>query len=159
MAYAPLDPSLALQAAVHEALTTHPATIAAFQALAANAADVPRVYDTAPVDQNQKVPTALFPYFTIGEDQIVPDTPGITDECFVDVKAWSRPTQPVSYAELKTLLNAARIALDQPLQIAGFNTITWRLHGSPPPRKEPDGVTRRGVLTFVYLVSPAALQA
>lgn len=152
MASLALDPSLPLQAAVFKALSTHPAMIAAYQALAKNPADVPRVYDTVPLGQAGQVNTALFPYHTIGEDQIVPDTPGLVDEAYVKVEAWSRTTD---YGEVKALGGAARLALAAYLEVAGFRTITWRFHTSMPPRKEPDGLTRRFTLTVAYLLIPA----
>jgi hypothetical protein len=148
------SPSLPLQAAVYNALMSGPAVVEAFQALQANAADTPRVFDTVPTGPDGQI-TALFPYLVIGLDQIVPHTPQITDEAIVSVEVWSRPVVDVDFGEMKTLEGAVRDTLSVCLPVARFQTSTWRFHGSIP-RKEPDGITRRQILTMSYLLTPAA---
>jgi hypothetical protein len=151
----PLDPGESLQLAVFAALTGSPDVIAAFQALAKNPAPVPRVYDTPPPGTPVQF-TAVFPYFTIGEDQIVPDAPQVTDWAYAKVDIWSRSPD---FLEAKTLAGAARRALSGRLVIQGFNTVTWRVHPSPPARRQPDGLTRLVTLTVAYLLCPAAIPA
>lgn len=146
------SPSYALQLAVVGTLTADPRLVAFFAALTPSGP--PRFYDTVPAGPNGEL-TGQFPYGTLGEDQIVEHVRQITDEAYVRVDLWSRPTNPVDYGELKTLEGLVRDALSQPLEVAGFQCPTWRFHGSIP-RKEPDGVTRRQMLTMCYLLTPAA---
>lgn len=147
------SPSLPLQAAIYAMLTTGPKVVAAFKALQANPADMPRVYDTVPTGPDGQI-VGTFPYIVIGEDQIVPKTAQLTDEAFAKIEIWSRPVVAVDFGELKTLEGAARDTLSDYIPIEGFQTVTWSFHGSIP-RKEPDGITRRQILTMAYILAPA----
>jgi hypothetical protein len=148
------SPSYALQAASFATLTTDPRLVAFFQALPPPLNDAaPRVYDTVPANPDGQI-VAKFPYITIGEDQIVEKVPQITDEAYCHFEIWSRPVAAVDYGEAKTIEGLVRGALSQPMDVAGFQTSTWRFHSSLP-RKEPDGVTRRIILVMCFLLTPA----
>lgn len=139
------SPDLALQKAVFAVLGAAAGLAAAFPG-----GDV-RIYDegAVPADPTTGVITATFPYLTIGGDQIVPKTPQISKDAFAKIEAWSRATD---YGEAKAILGAAEDALSSAIDLQGFNTVTWNSHGAMY-RKEPDGVTRRGILTIAYTIA------
>ncbi len=98
---------------------------------------------------------ALFPYVTIGEDQIIGHTNQATDpsEIWVKVEVWSRP-QPRNWGECKLIAGAVRAALDAPIAMSGHAVIAHTFH-NVLFRKEPDGLTRRAIVTQRYLTGPA----
>lgn len=145
------SPALAIQTAVFATLSTHPAMVEAYQALSNPGA--PRIYETDAVPADAGKITAKFPYTTIGDDEIVGDAPQLTDEAYVKVESWSRTTDN---AEVKTLDDAVRVALSDPPDLAGHRVITWRFKNSLFT-KEPDGLTRRAITTFIWLTQPAVV--
>lgn len=142
------DPSLALQQAIFAALTAD-ADVAAFFVPAQ-----PRVYDHVPTGRDGKI-TATFPYFTIGDDQVIGHTNQAIDpsEIFAKIEVWDR-TATGSRLLLKGLVGAARAALCVNLQLAGHSVITNAFHGALY-RREADGVTDRAILTIRYLTQPS----
>lgn len=142
------DPAAALEAGVYAALTAAPAMIAAF-------GGAPRIFDDVPVDPaTGTVATALFPYCTIGDDQLVGQTNQNTDvtEAFVKVETWSRGP---SFAEAKAIAAAVRAALDAAIPLAGHDVVTHVFHGAQM-RREPDGLTRRVITTIRFQTVPSA---
>lgn len=139
------DPAYAIQKAVRAALIAHPDVITAF-------GGAPQVFDTVPVDSVGKV-IAAFPYLTIGEDQVIGQTNQTFDisEIFVKVDVWSRATD---YGEAKLLAGAVRTALDVLLDLEGHTVSTHTFHDAIY-RREPDGLTRRAVITLRYQTTPA----
>lgn len=99
-----------------------------------------RVYDSVP-------PGATFPYVTLGDCQVLPDKAECVDgvEVSVQVDAWSRA---VGYGEAKTIGAAIVAALDdRPLTVDGFNVTVFELESARYLR-DPDGLSRHGVITF-----------
>lgn len=132
------DPSLELQAAI----------VAALKASGALPAVVGgRVYDAVPTG-------AAFPYVTLGDIQVLPDKSGCIDgaEVYPQIDVWSRA---VGYPETKTIAKAILAKLDdQPLTVAGFNTVVFEVQGVQYLR-DPDGLTRHAAITFHGILTPA----
>lgn len=128
------DPTLELQAAMVMALKG--ASIAGS-----------RIYDVVP-------PSAVFPYVTLGDVQVLPDKADCIDgvEVFPQVDVWSR-TQ--GYGEVKTIVKAIMDALDdQPLTLTGFAVVVFE-HQSTQYLRDPDGLTRHAAITFRGLIQPS----
>lgn len=132
------EPSLALQKAVRDRLVGD----AAVAALVAG-----RVYDTVPA-------APVFPYVTIGEDQVLDDGNSCADgwQATVTVHVWTR--QPPGFPPAKQIAGAVRNALAVPLTIAGFFTVSG-LHRDTLSLRDPDGLTSHMVQAFEYLIDPA----
>jgi hypothetical protein len=119
--------------------------------VAALAADPPlcdgRIYDRVPVG-------AVFPYLTVGDEQVVDDGNSCSDgwEVYADIHAWSRPT-PTSKVELKTLAAAAVTRLNTLLAVAGFTVVIASLE-SLRSLRDPDGLTEHAVITMKYVLQP-----
>lgn len=144
-----LDPANALQVAIRAKLLTDPLVTAAFSGAAV------AVWDTVPVDSSGAVITAKFPYITLGEgDQVLGQANSCADlsEVFSQVNVWTRDT---SFARCREIAAAVRRALDNPLALNGHDLITHTFQ-SALYRKEPDGLTRRAVMTFRFDTAPWA---
>lgn len=130
----------ALQKAVYD-------TLLADTALAVEMGGAVRVYDSVPDN-------AIFPYLSIGSDQIVDNGTSCSNgsEAFVEVHVWSRA---VGRVEAKKISGAVRAALDMPLVITGHKVI---VHGFQDARhlNDPDGITAHSVVSFRYLTEEAA---
>lgn len=126
------DPSLALQGAIHTALS-------------GALMPVP-VYDRPPE-------TAAYPFVRIGEDQVIDDGNTCADawEAFVTVHVWS---QEVGMPRAKTIAGQVRDALAAVLDVPGFTAIVGE-HRDTRYLNDPDGLTTHAVLTFRYLIDPA----
>jgi hypothetical protein len=107
-----------------------------------------RIYDRVPAN-------AVFPYITIGDDQVLDDSNSCGDgwEVFADVHLWSRPTSG-SKAEVKDLAAAVAGRLKTTaLSVPGFTVVLSTVENVRTFR-DPDGVTEHSVLTFRYLIDP-----
>lgn len=128
------DPSLPLQDALIKALRADGVLPAVDK----------RVYDQPPS-------SAVYPYVSLGDDQVLPDKAGCVDgvEIFLQVDVWSRKQ---GYAEAKQIGAAIIAALDdQPLEVDGFNVTVLELSAAQYLR-DPDGQTRHGAITFRALL-------
>lgn len=133
------DPSLELQGAIVTALKSAGALPVVVNG---------RVYD--------EIPTApVFPYVSLGDGQVLPDKAACIDgvEVFLQIDVWSRK---VGYVECKTIGKAVVAKLDdQPLTVAGFDVIVFEIQDIRYLR-DPDGLTRHGVITFRSLIQTAS---
>ena len=132
------DPSLAMQRAIVAALAADSELVAAIGA---------RIYDTPS-------PAATFPYLTIGDDDVRDDSAEGIDaaEMTVQVNVWSRPSARPGWGECKAI--AARVVkvIDQSLPVLdGFAVVSLDYEATNYLR-DPDGLTRRAVITFNALV-------
>lgn len=129
-------PAHALQAGVVAALKAHAPLTALVGA---------RIYDRIPAGP-------VFPYLTIGEDQILDDGTTCDEawECFVTVHGWSRT---VGKVELKLVMAAAMAALGT-VEASGF-IVTERQPREVRYLRDPDGLTEHAVATYRYLIDPA----
>lgn len=125
-----------LQKAIYAALTAAPAMAGG------------RVYDRVPAEP-------VFPYVTIGDEQVVDDGNSCDDgwEVFSDVHVWSRPAAG-SKAEVKDIAPPIVARLRSNLSVTGYVVIVAALEGMRTFR-DPDGLTEHSVLTFRYLLQPA----
>ncbi len=107
-----------------------------------------RTYDRVP-------PDPMFPYITIGDEQVVDDGNSCEDgwEVFADVHIWSRPATG-SKVEVKDLVAAVVTRLNTPLTVIGFIVIVTELQSARTLR-DPDGITEHAVLTLRYVLQPA----
>lgn len=132
------DPSLDVQGAIFAALKSTGALPAVVGG---------RVYDAAPA-------TAVFPYITLGDGQVLPDKAGCIDgvEMFLQIDAWSRAT---GYPEVKGIAKAIIAKLDdQPMDITGYQVVVFE-HQETRYLRDPDGLTRHAAITFRSLINPA----
>lgn len=129
------DPSLPLQAAV-VALLKADATVV-------NLVEQ-RVYDAPPAG-------ALFPYVTLGDGQTLGDDRECADasEVFFQINVWSRA---VGWPEAKGIAAAVRAAMKAPIAIADF-TITVTEFRQAQPLRDPDGLTRRVMIEYRFLIT------
>lgn len=129
----------AIQRAIVAALKGAPAVMSALGGA--------RVFDRVPPDPQ-------FPYVTVGDDQIIDDSDDCQEgfEVYSTIHAWSRAP---SKQEVKGIAAAVRDALNAPLAITDHNLIHHEFQ-SARVLTENDGLTVHIVLTFRYLVSPAA---
>lgn len=107
-----------------------------------------RVFDRPPKD-------ALFPYVTIGDEQVIDDGTTCADgwDVATDVHVWSRPSSG-SKSELKTLVAQIVPLLATEIAVTGFRNVAGKLETTRSFR-DPDGITEHAVLTFRYLLDPA----
>jgi Protein of unknown function (DUF3168) len=127
------DPSLPVQKAMVGAMTA--ASIAGG-----------RIYDQAPT-------AAQFPYVTVGDCQVVPDKADCIDgaEIFPQVDVWSRAT---GFPETKQIAAQVLAALDdKPLVVDGYHLTVFEFVDVRYVR-DPDGITRHGILNFHGLLHP-----
>lgn len=123
-----------VQKALHDALKTAPA------------ASGGRVYDSVPAG-------ASFPYISIGEEQVVGDgnSCGGGWEVFADVNVWSRkPGLP----EAKDIAATVVDRVTDISSIPGFRLVSVEFVDSLP-RRDPDGLTSRVILTFRFIIDQA----
>jgi hypothetical protein len=108
-----------------------------------------RVYDKPPA-----LPDRVFPYVTIGDEQVIDDGTSCADawEILSDVHVWSRPNSG-SKLEVKTLTSAIVPLLAAPLAVVGHRVVEASLQSARTFR-DPDGITEHSVMTFRYLVDP-----
>ena len=124
------DPSLPLQKAMVTAMTAAGVT----------------AYDQVP-------PGAAFPYVTVGDCQVLPDKADCIDgsEVFPQVDVWSRTT---GYPETKRIATQVLAALDDaPLAVDGYHLVLFEFVELRFVR-DPDGITRHGILNFHGLLQP-----
>jgi hypothetical protein len=129
------DPSLALQKAMVGAMRNMVPPVSGG-----------RIYDQVPAQP-------VFPYVTVGDVQVLPDKADCIDgsETFPQVDVWTRST---GYPETKQIATDVLAALDdQPLDVDGFNLVVFEFTEVRYLR-DPDGLTRHGVLTFHGLLQP-----
>ena len=131
------SPSLALQKALYDALRADP-EIAALVA--------GRIYDEVPRGPGNDV-RAQKPYISFGEDQVLADKAECLDgaEVFLTVDVWSAGPGDV---EVKRITAAVKAAIDgSDLALVGhrLNLIEFE---TARHLREPDGITRHGVVTF-----------
>ena len=127
------DPSLEVQKAIVGALR------------GANVAGG-RIYDQVPE-------APAFPYVTIGDCQVMPDKADCIDGSIVypQVDVWTRTT---GYPETKQIASAVLAALDdQQLTVDGYHLVVFEFQDIRYMR-DPDGITRHGVLMFHGLLQP-----
>jgi hypothetical protein len=143
------DPSYAIQMAVSAALMASSDMIAAF-------GGTPRVWDRVPADSASG--QAVFPYCTIGEDQVVPHINQNTDcsEVFAKVEVWSRAANK---GEVKLIAGAVRAALDRDIGLAGGHVIVTHAAHQLVFRREPDGLTESAIVTIRYQTQALSLTA
>lgn len=118
--------------------------------LALDAADVcgGRIYDDPPA-------RGVFPYVTIGEEQIIEDGDACSDgyQVVATLHAWSRP-EISSKAEVKELAAEIVSALRAIETIEDFDLISGELETSRTLR-DPDGKTEHAVITYRFIITPA----
>lgn len=112
---------------------------ALYDALKAGGVAGGRVYDRPPE-------AAVFPYVTIGDEQVIPD---ITDcgefyDVACDVHSWSRPAS-ASKAEVKGLRGACAEAALTIDNVAGYIVHDVTIDGARTLR-DPDGLTEHDIL-------------
>lgn len=105
-----------------------------------------RVYDQVP-------PEPVFPYLTIGDEQLIDDSDQCTDaaDVIADIHAWSRPADG-SKAEVKTIAAQAVAALKTIAAIAGFELVSVQ-HETTRVMRDPDGKTEHAVVTFRFVLT------
>jgi Protein of unknown function (DUF3168) len=114
--------------------------------IAANCCDG-RVYDGVPAD-------AVFPYHTIGDEQ-VSDIGGSCGSIWAvdcDIHSWSRPDSS-SKAEVKALRADAFSAISSITDIPGFQFDGVSLE-TARTLSDPDGITQHDVMTVRFLIIP-----
>ena len=104
-----------------------------------------RVYDNPP-------PEPIFPYITIGDDQVIDDSGecGASFEVFEDVHIWDRPKAKSKAAvkELRKEVVAAVLAITSIEDDYALVSVSLE---SARSLRDPDGLTEHGVLTFRFL--------
>lgn len=126
------SPELEIQGAIVQRLKAD----AAVTALVAG-----RIYDQVPSA------TPTFPYVTIGPIQAVTDDADcITGlEIFQQLDIWSRAP---GFPEAKRIVDAVRVALhDAPLTLTE-NALVLFQHRDSDTRRDPDGLTSHGIMSF-----------
>jgi len=105
-----------------------------------------RIYDQPP-------PEPVYPYISLGPDQILPSRADCYDgkEVTLQVDAWSRG---VGFPEVKRIAEAICVALDD----ASLTLVGHRLvdiyEEDVRTMRDPDGATSHAVLTFRALTEP-----
>lgn len=130
------DPAYAIQVAL----------VAALRALDTEVAD--RVYDTVPDD-------AGFPYTSLGDGQVIPvdEDCGDPSETYLDIHVWTRD---VGYPQTKRIAGAYRDRLHHgDLTIIG-HTVDLIEVRSVNYVRDPDGITRHGILSLLVRTTPTA---
>lgn len=107
-----------------------------------------RIYDQVPEK-------ALFPYVTIGDEQVIDDSNDCAEswDVFSDIHVWSRPDSG-SKGELKRAMKAVSVAVLAIDSVPGWTLISVKPETSRTLR-DPDGKTEHGVLTFRFIIDPA----
>lgn len=128
------DPALALQAALVKVLKA-----------SGGVGTADRVYDSVPE-------RPVFPYVTVGDDQVIGDDDdcGEASEVIVRIHAWSRKQ---GYPETKAIAAAIRTRLrTAALTLNGF-VVDLVEFQQARFLKDSDGETRHGVLEFRFLIT------
>lgn len=107
-----------------------------------------RIYDEVP-------PSAVFPYVTVGDCQVLPDKADCIDGSIVfpQVDVWTRTT---GYPETKRIASEVLAALDDrtdTLVVDGYHLVVFQFEEVRYLR-DPDGITRHGIMTFHGLLQP-----
>lgn len=135
------EPSAAMQKGIYDALMAD-ATLATLMG------GQVRVFDLVP-------PDAVFPYITIGDDQLLDRGMIGCDpdhfEYFATIHVWSRPT-PVGRIEAKNVAGRVREVLKVPPVATGF-TVHCSTTESADHLRDPDGLSAHSVLTQRFLVT------
>jgi hypothetical protein len=110
-----------------------------------------RVFDDVPRDPMSGDVTAAFPYISFGREQVVPVDvdciPG--SEIYIDLDIWSREE---GFVEVKKIAWRMRKLLhDRDLGIEEAGLVSIAYDGRRLLR-DPDGITRHGVVTFRAIV-------
>jgi hypothetical protein len=132
------DPSSALRAAVHAALTADPALVAALGG--------PKIYDEPPRE-------AALPYVTLGEMRMADFSAGNERslEHQLTLHAWSRQG---GHREAHVIAGALLQALDDaPLAVAGHHLVNLRF-STADVRRDSDGRTYRVLVRFRAVTEP-----
>lgn len=135
------EPSAAMQKGIYDALM-------ADAPLAALMGGAVRVFDVVP-------PDAVFPYVTIGDDQLLDR--GLVDcdpdlfEYFATIHVWSRPSN-VGRIEAKNIAGRVREILKVPPAVTGF-AVKCSTTETTDHLRDPDGITAHSVLTQRFLVT------
>lgn len=133
------DPSYPLQVGLVELLKS-----------AAGVGVADRVYDEPPEEKKK-----VFPYVTVGDDQVVGDDNDCDEisEVFCRIHVWSRA---VGYPETKQIASAIRSRLRATAPtVTGFTVDVVHFQQIQFLRDE-DGKTRHAVVEYRFLLSPAA---
>jgi hypothetical protein len=125
-----------VQKAVFAALTVTPALAGG------------RVYDQVPEG-------AIFPYLSIGDEQVIDDSTTCQDgwEVYPDVHCWSRP-ETGSKVEVKTLAASVVARVTSISTVSGFSLVSIT-HETTRVFRDPDGLTEHAVCSFRALIDPA----
>lgn len=123
-----------VQKAIYDALTAAPPVAGG------------RVYDAVPE-------SAVFPYVTIGGEQIVADgnTCGDGWEVYADVHVWSRKP---GFPEAKGIAAAAADRVTAITSIAGYSMVDVEFQDQRALR-DPDGLTSHIVISFRFIIDQA----
>jgi hypothetical protein len=134
----PIAASVALRAAVHDALSTNSQLVAALGG--------PKIYDEPPK-------AAVFPYVTMGEARIADFSAGSEsgEEHQLTLHAWSRQG---GHKEAHVIAGALLEALDDaPLTLAGHQLVNFRFSVADV-RREADGRTYHALVRFRAVTEP-----
>lgn len=105
-----------------------------------------RVYDTVPA-------AAVFPYISLGPEQVLPDRADCIDGKIVhfQIDVWSRT---VGFPQAKNIAEAVTSALNNNLlSVSGYRVVDLYLENENVSR-DPDGLTNHVALTFHTLLDP-----
>ncbi len=134
----PIAASVALRAAVHDALAANNQLVAALGG--------PKIYDEPPK-------AAAFPYVTMGEARIADFSAGSepVEEHQLTLHAWSRQG---GHKEAHVIAGALLQALDDaPLTLAGHQLVNFRFSVADV-RREADGRTYHALVRFRAVTEP-----
>lgn len=150
-----MTPSAVFQVAVFDALTAADGPLAeVFDELLRCE---PRVHDRPPThhidDAGRRVDGPLFPYITLGSDDVIDDsnTCDAAFEVYANVHVWSRA---VGMMEAKRLGDAVAKTLNAALAIDGFVCAHHEFR-SARYFTDADGLTTHGVIVARFLIDPA----
>lgn len=107
-----------------------------------------RVYDQVPANP-------VFPYVTIGDEQVLDESTGCGAawEVFVDIHCWSRPVAG-SKLEVKALAATVVTAILGIASVAGHLLVGIE-HQTTRVFRDPDGKTEHAAITIRALIDPA----
>lgn len=136
------EPALALQTAIYDAMRLSPALIAL-------GVGEGSIFDRVPPK------TDPFPRITFGKDQILDDGDSCGDawEAAITIHVWTR--EPPGLPPAKEIAAAVRDVLTKEVDILGFRVVS-ALHRDTIYLSDPDEKTAHAVVTFDYLIDPAA---
>lgn len=138
------DPALAVQDAVEAALRGS-------QALAQAMGGRVRLYPLAQIGAD------LFPYLTIGDDQIIADETecSLGSEVYTTIHVWARVEHDVqaSRAEAKRIAGVVRAVIGRDMDVQGFDLVECRFDQARH-LTDPDMRTAHSVVEHRLLVEP-----